>query len=93
MGSSIIDYFTSGISNTYNQTVDYWSKEDSAFDAVDTVVWSVQNTDTVAEAASQGIDNSVKEFKRAAQQDAYKLAGIVVIALGSYMYLNKKGYL
>lgn len=89
--SSVIDYFTSGISDTYNETVDYWSKENSVADAVDVVVWSANNTDTVVEATKKGINKSTQELKVAVKQDTNKMLLIGAIALGTYFYFKKGG--
>ena len=90
MQSSILNYFIDGVSETYNETVEYWSKDDSLSDAVDAVSWSLDNTDTVIEATEQGIDKSVDEFNTAVSQDSNKLL-IILGSLATLYYFYKKG--
>lgn len=92
MGSSVIDYFTSGIGDTWDETINYWTKENAVSDAVDTVVWSVENPDIVAEATKKGIKKSADELSTAVSQDTYKL--LILLAAGGMIYFSffkKKG--
>ena len=89
--SSTLDFFTSAIKNTYDETVDYWSKDGSVSDAVDTVVWTAQNTGTVAEATSKGIEKSANELGNAIKYDAFKVIGIALLFLYLYNRFIKGG--
>ncbi len=91
MSSSIIDYFTGGISDTYTQTVDYWSKDNSIADAVSVVSWSVQNPTIVKDATLKGVDNSLNELGTAVNQDTNKIIILAVLAAAAYIYLTKGG--
>ena len=89
--SSIVDYFTSGLGDTYQETVEYWSKDNSIADSFDALTWSVQNPTIVKEATVKGVEKSLDELGTAVQQDTNKIIFFVVLGVGTYLYIKNKG--
>ena len=89
--SSVADFFGNAIKDTYNETVDYWSKDNSIADSVDVLTWSAQNTDVVADATMSGIGESIDELETAVIQDSVKLAALIAVVLYVYHRFIKGG--
>ena len=90
MNSSVFNYLYDGVTDTYKETIDYWSQDNSASDAVDVVEWSVENPLIVKKATIKGIGKSSKEFKTALNQDTNKLLLSVAAIAVIYFYMKGK---
>jgi len=87
--SEVVDYIYDGIVNTYNQTVEYWSRDDSFSDAADTIKWSFENPDIVSSATKDGITKTADELSRAADHDKNRLILLGIIAAVIYFQVKK----
>lgn len=88
--SSILNYVSDGISNTYNETVNFWGEDGSIANGADAVIWSASNPDKVAQATKKGIVKSADEFKDAVISDSIKLVFIVGVLFFVYKFIGAK---
>ncbi len=86
--SSVIDYLYDGVVDTYEETIDYWSKDESVSDAIDVIEWSVENPKIVKDATIDGIKESSHGLKNAINQDFNKLIITVLAAAAIYIYVK-----
>ena len=89
--SSIVDYFTSGIKDTYNQTVDFWSSDNKLSRTVDAVSFTIDNPQLMVDTAKKDFKKSMNELDTAVTQDRNKMIIIVALAGSAYYYFQKGG--
>ena len=89
--SSIVDYFTSGIKDTYNQTVDFWSSDNKLSRTVDAVSFTIDNPQLMVDTAKKDFKKSMNELDTAVTQDRNKMIIIFAFAAAAYYYFQKGG--
>ncbi len=89
--SSIVDYFTSGIKDTYKQTVDFWSSDNKLSRTVDAVSFTIDNPQLMVDTAKKDFNKSVSELNTAVTQDRNKMIILVALAGTAYYYFQKGG--
>jgi hypothetical protein len=80
--SAILDYVANSASETYHQTVDFWSGDNSASNAVDALAWGVTNPTEVTKAIGQNVVNNVTDQAKALTTDT-KAVGTAVADVAS----------
>ena len=89
MSSSVANFFVDAVSNTYNETVEFWSEEGSINNGIDAVVWSAENPEVVAVATAKGVNKGAQELQSALMYDAFKM--LVIVSVVYFIFIKVTG--
>lgn len=91
MGSAIWEFTKQYASDTYDETVDFWTRDHPLDDAADAFKFAADNPKLFAQTAKERWSETVNQAEEAVAKDTYKLAIIGGIGLFIYWKYFYKG--
>jgi hypothetical protein len=90
--SALYDWLADYTSETYDETVDFWTSGHAIDDIIDTAKFTVENPKLMAETAKEQFVENVHEIEAASKKDFTKLAIMGAICLVIYyQFFVKRG--
>lgn len=84
--SAVLDFIGGYASDTYDETVDFWTSGHAIDDTIDAVKFTIENPKLMAETAKEQFTDNVKKFEQASKKDFTKL--VIIGAIGAYIYFQ-----
>ena len=82
--SALYDWLADYTSETYDETVDFWTSGHVIDDIIDTAKFTVENPKLMAETAKEQFVSNVHEIETATKKDTIKIA--ILGAIGLIIY-------
>lgn len=88
--SETLNYFIDGISNTYDETVDFWTSGHAINDTVNAVEFTIENPTLMKDTAMKNINASLDELGTAANHDKNRVILLAAAGAALYFFLTKR---
>lgn len=88
--SATLDFLGDAVSNTYEETVDFWTSGNVIDQTVDAVKFTVENPKLMLDTAVNEIEKDYNDFGKAVKKDTYTMLFTVGLAAAVY-YVVVKG--
>lgn len=84
MESSTWEFIKQYASDTYDETVDFWTRDHPIDDAIDAFKFAAENPKLFAQTAKERWSGTVAQAEEATKKDTYKL--IILGGIGLFVY-------
>ena len=89
--SATFDFIGDALSNTYDETVNFWTSGHAIEQTIDAVKFTAENPGLMIDTATKEIEKDYTDFGKAVKKDTYTMIIAVGLAAAVYYVVVKGG--